>query len=136
MLSPPRKSKFRQQHQRARSWAGRFRDPITRLRILYAATDSLQIFTLNTPYGRYEVQGREMLKVRMRELAAVATLERIDKSQTYIDAAAKAVKKPVDLAVGFVSNPVGSVQQSMSGVGALFSRIGLASLMQAMVAII
>ena len=84
----------------------------------------LQIFTLNTPYGRYEVQGREMLKVRMRELAAVAVLERIDKSQTYVDAAAKAVKKPVDLAVGFVSNPVGSVQQSMSGVGELFSRIG------------
>jgi len=84
----------------------------------------LQIFELNTTYGRYQVQGRELLKVRLRELAAVAALGRMDKSQAYTDAAAKAAKKPLDLAVGLVANPVGTVQQSMSGVGALFSRIG------------
>ncbi len=84
----------------------------------------LQIFELNTTYGRYQVQGRELLKVRLRELAAVAALERMDKSKAYVDAAAKAAKKPVDLAVGLVTNPAGTVQQSMSGVGALFSRIG------------
>jgi hypothetical protein len=84
----------------------------------------LQIFEFNTTYGCYQVQGREMLKVRLRELAAVAVLERMDKSQAYVDAAAKAAKKPVDLAVGLVTNPVGTVQQSMSGVGALFSRVG------------
>ena len=84
----------------------------------------LQIFELNTNYGRYQVQGRELLKVRLRELAAVAALERMNKSEVYLDAAAKAAKKPVDLAVGLVTNPVGTVQQSMSGVGALFSRIG------------
>jgi hypothetical protein len=65
-----------------------------------------------------------MLKVRLRELAAVAVLERMDKSQAYVGAAAKAAKKPVDLAVGLVTNPVDTVQQSMSGVGAVFSRIG------------
>ena len=84
----------------------------------------LQIFELNTNYGRYQVQGREMLKARLRELAAVAALERMNKSQVYMEAAAKAAKKPVDLAVGLVTNPVGTVQQSMSGVGALFSRVG------------
>ena len=47
-----------------------------------------------------------------------------NKSQVYVEAAAKAAKKPVDLAVGLVTNPVGTVQQSMSGVGALFSRVG------------
>ena len=84
----------------------------------------LQIFELNTSYGRYQVQGRELLKVRLRELAAVTALEHMNKSQVYADAAAKAAKKPVDLAVGLVTNPVNTVQQSMSGVGALFSRIG------------
>jgi hypothetical protein len=84
----------------------------------------LQIFELNTNYGHYQVQGRELLKVRLRELAAVAALERMNKSQVYLNAAAKAAKKPVDLAVGLVTNPVGTVQQSMSGVGALFSRVG------------
>ena len=84
----------------------------------------LQIFSLNTTYGPYQVQGHEMLNVRLRELAAVAALEHMNKSQVYIDAAAKEAKKPVDLAVGLVTNPVGTVQQSMSGVGAVFSRIG------------
>jgi hypothetical protein len=84
----------------------------------------LQIYELNTNYGRYQVQGRELLKVRLRELAAVAALGRMDKSQAYIDAAAKAAKKPIDLAVGLVTNPVNTLQQSMSGVGAFFSRVG------------
>jgi len=84
----------------------------------------LLIFELNTNYGRYQVQGREMLKVRLRELAAVEALGRMDKSQAYVDAAAKAAEKPVDLAVGLVTNPANTVQQSMSGVGAFFSRIG------------
>ena len=84
----------------------------------------LQIFELNTTYGRYQVQGRELLKVRLHELAAVVTLGHMDKSQAYVDAAAKAAKKPIELAEGLVTNPVDTVQQSMSGVGALFSRIG------------
>ena len=62
--------------------------------------------------------------MRLRELAAVAALGRMDKSQAYIDAAAKAAKKPIDLAVGLVTNPVNTLQQSMSGVGAFFSRVG------------
>jgi hypothetical protein len=84
----------------------------------------LQIFELNTSYGRYQVQGRELLRVRLHELAAVAALERMNKSQVYVDAAAKAAKRPVDLAVGLVTNPVNTIQQSMSGVGGLLSRIG------------
>lgn len=65
-----------------------------------------------------------MLKVRLRELAAVTTLDHMKKSQVFANAAAKAAMKPVDLAVGLVTNPVGTVEQSISGVGALFSRIG------------
>jgi hypothetical protein len=84
----------------------------------------LYIFSLKTPDGRFQIEGRDMLNVRLRELGAITALERMDKSQAYVDAAAKAAKKPVDLAVGLVSNPIGTVQQSMSGVGALFSRIG------------
>ena len=84
----------------------------------------LQIFALNTNYGRYQVDGREMLKVRLRELAAVDALENMKKSGVFANAAAKAALKPVDLAVGIVTDPLGTVQQSISGVGAVFSRIG------------
>jgi hypothetical protein len=84
----------------------------------------LYIFSLNTAYGRYQVEGLYMLKARLRELGAVAALEQMNKSQAYLDAASKAAMKPVNLAVGLVTNPVATVEQSMSGVGALFGRIG------------
>jgi hypothetical protein len=84
----------------------------------------LYIFSLNTNYGRYQVEGLDLLKIRLHELGAVATLEKMNKSQAYMDAASKAAMKPVNLATGLVTNPVGTVEQSMSGVGALFSRIG------------
>jgi len=84
----------------------------------------LYIFSLNTTYGRYQVEGRDMLKIRLRELGALAALEKMNKSQAYLDAAEKAAMKPVNLAAGLVTNPVGTVEKSMSGVGALFSRIG------------
>ena len=84
----------------------------------------LYIFSLNTTYGRYQLEGRDMLKIRLRELGALAALEKMNKSQVYLDAAQKAAMKPVNLAAGLVTNPVGTVEKSMSGVGALFSRIG------------
>jgi hypothetical protein len=84
----------------------------------------LYIFSLNTTYGRYQIEGLDLLKLRLHELGAVAALEKMNKSQAYLDAASKAAMKPVNLAAGLVTNPVGTVEQSMSGVGALFSRIG------------
>ena len=87
----------------------------------------LYIFSLNTTYGRYQVEGRDMLGLRLRELGAIAALEKMNKSQVYLDAAAKAAMKPAKLAEGLVTNPIGTVEQGMSGVGALFSRIGSAA---------
>jgi hypothetical protein len=84
----------------------------------------LYIFSLNTTYGSYQIEGRDMLKTRLRELGAITALEQMNKSQAYIDAAEKAAMKPVNLAAGLVTNPLGTVEKSMSGVGELFSRIG------------
>jgi len=87
----------------------------------------LYLFSLNTPYGRFQVEGRDMLKKRLRELAAIVTLEQMNKSQVYANAAAKAAMKPVDLATGLVTNPAGTIEKSISGVGAMFSRFSSAA---------
>jgi hypothetical protein len=87
----------------------------------------LQVFTIRTAQGRHHVEGRDLLEVRLRELQALATLQQMSTSQTYLNAAAAAAKKPVDLAVGLVTNPVDTIERSMSGVGTLFSRIGAAA---------
>lgn len=84
----------------------------------------LQIFSLVTTYGRYQVEGRDMLKVRLRELGAVTALDQMDKSKVYLDAAGKAAMQPVNLATGLVTDPSGTVEKTVSGVGALFGRIG------------
>ncbi|WP_210208515.1 hypothetical protein, partial [Rhodoplanes roseus] len=87
----------------------------------------LQLFSLSTSYGQFQVEGRELLTVRLDELRAVALLEQMNKSQAFLDAARAAAMKPVDLAVGLIGNPVGTIEKGMSGVGALFSRIGSAA---------
>ena len=83
----------------------------------------VRIFTLVTKYGRFQVEGRDLLKERLREMAALATLEQTDKSKAYTDAAAKAAKSPVTFAKNLVNDPGGTMDQTVSGVGAFFNRV-------------
>lgn len=83
----------------------------------------LQVFSLTTPYGHYRVEGRDMLRVRINELAAVNTLEHMKRTQVFAQSAAKAAMRPVGLAVGLISDPAGTVDHTMTGVGNLFSRM-------------
>ena len=50
----------------------------------------LRFYTITTRYGRFEVHGRDMLKVRLQELSALTALERMDQSEVFLNAAAKA----------------------------------------------
>jgi hypothetical protein len=84
----------------------------------------LQVFTLATPYGRYQVEGRDMLELRLGELAAVTALEHMSKSQEFVQAAAKAAMRPVGVVTNMISNPGSNIESTMTGVGNLFSRLG------------
>jgi hypothetical protein len=83
----------------------------------------LQVFALTTPYGNYQVEGRDMLELRFKELAAVYALDHMSKSQEFVQAAAKAAARPLGVISNMVSNPGSNLQNTMTGVGSMFTRM-------------
>jgi len=84
----------------------------------------VEIFTLVTKYGRFTIQGRALLVRRLDELGAIVAIERMSKSKAFVKALATSAIAPARLAVETVKNPVKTVKQTVSGVGAFFDRLG------------
>ena len=83
----------------------------------------LRIYVLATPYGDITVMGDEMLRMRINELKALALLEKMSNSESFGKALAEAGLSPIKFAGGLIMNPVGTVQNTMSGVGNFFGRM-------------
>jgi uncharacterized protein YidB (DUF937 family) len=82
----------------------------------------LEVFVLVTDYGRFTVQGRALLDRRLGELRAIEAIGKISKSKAFGNALAESATAPVRLAADTVKNPVKTVKQTLSGVGAFFDR--------------
>ncbi len=83
----------------------------------------LRDYTIETPYGTLNVGGDEMLLMRVKELAALAALDQTANSREFADALVKAGLSPVEFAGSLVTNPVGTVKNTVTGVGKLFGGI-------------
>ena len=84
----------------------------------------LRIYVLTTPYGEVTVQGDEMLRMRLNELNALALLEKVSSSESFAKALTQAGLSPVIYTGRLIMNPVGTVQNTLSGVGGFFGRVG------------
>jgi hypothetical protein len=84
----------------------------------------VEVFTLVTKYGRFTIKGRALLVRRLDELRAIVAIERMSKSKAFAKALAASAIAPARLAVETVKNPVKTVKQTVSGVGAFFDRLG------------
>lgn len=83
----------------------------------------LRIYVLTTPYGEFRVQGDEMLRMRLNELHALALLEKVSSSESFAKALAEAGISPVVFAGHLITNPIGTVQNTLAGVGGFFGRV-------------
>jgi hypothetical protein len=83
----------------------------------------LRIYVLATPYGDITVQGDEMVRMRINELHALALLEKVSNSESFGKALAEAGLSPLKFAGGLIVNPVGTVQNTFTGVGNFFGRM-------------
>ena len=72
--------------------------------------------------GTYQVQGRELLLIRLSEIPALIELERTSKTEAFAKAAARTAVRPLQAAGKLVTNPVTSVSGLPGGVGRLFHR--------------
>ena len=84
----------------------------------------LRLYTLGTPYGDLSVHGDQMVKMRIVELRALRDLEKISGSESFGKALAEAGLSPLKYTGRLITNPAKTVQDTFSGIGNMFDRIG------------
>lgn len=90
-----------------------------------AASDGLmRIFTVDTPYGRFQFDGVEFTRMRLRELEAAAALETVSQSDAFVRSFGRAALAPIKLGADFIVNPVDTLGRSLTGVANMFDRVG------------
>ena len=81
-------------------------------------------FDVKTSYGKFTFDGVEFAKLRLHELDAVATLEKMSQSDAFAKAFGRAVFGPIKFGADLVSKPADTVERSFNGISNMFDRIG------------
>ena len=82
----------------------------------------MRLFTVETTYGEFRFDGVEFTKMRLRELDAAAALDKMSQSDRFMAALGKAAIAPVKFGADLITNPVETINRSMSGVANMFDR--------------
>jgi hypothetical protein len=82
----------------------------------------LNYYRIQSDYGDFEAQSTLMLRVRVREIAALATLDTVSKSGVFIKAAANAGVGQLRTIQQFATRPISTVVGIPAGIGRLFRR--------------
>lgn len=81
------------------------------------------IFTVNTSYGAFQVNGLRRMKDRAQELRALALLENMSRSEAFGEALLKAGLAPIRFGRDLVLDPFETVGNLLSGVGKMFDTV-------------
>jgi hypothetical protein len=81
-------------------------------------------YMIDSDFGVFEADGNTMLVRRVREIAAIAALREVSRSEQYKKALGAAVASPLLLAKGLVQNPVGTVTGVPQGLWKFMNRAG------------
>jgi hypothetical protein len=84
----------------------------------------LRIYRLTTPYGEFIVRGDDMMRMRANELTALAALEKVSNSKAFGDALVQAGLNPLKYTGKLITDPVNTVQDTLTGIGTMFERLG------------
>jgi hypothetical protein len=82
--------------------------------------NSQYVFRMHTIWGPLVVRGSDLLRVRAREIAATAMLERVSGPETATMSAVSTALKPVETAKDLITTPVQTVDDTVRGVGHIF----------------
>lgn len=81
-------------------------------------------YMIDSDYGAFEADGNIMLMRRVREVAAIARLSEVSRTDEFKSALGAAVKSPVGAVKGLIENPVGTVTGIPSGLFKFMNRTG------------
>ncbi len=82
------------------------------------------VFHLTTKWGPFTVKGSDLLRVRLREIAATAKLEEVNGAETAVESAGKTALRPLSTAKGLVTAPGQTIGDTFRGVGHIFGSAG------------
>ncbi len=83
-------------------------------------------FEVESDLGTFPALGTELLRIRVSEIPAIASLSEISQSGAFKDALAKSAAVPIDFAKSLATDPQGTVTNVAKGVGQLFGSAGRA----------
>ncbi len=86
--------------------------------------DYLAKFQIVSDFGTITAHGTEMLRVRVNEVAAIASLAKVSETKAFGEAAEKGAKGTVDFGKTLVNDPGKAVTNVATGIGSLFGRAG------------
>src|SRR5262245_26410179 len=95
-----------------------------KVRPLVRSDGVMRIFDVDTSYGKFAFAGVEFTKLRLHELDAVAALEKMSQSEAFGQAFGRAALGPIKFGADLITNPAGTVERSLSGIGNMFDRVG------------
>ncbi|MEG6507426.1 hypothetical protein V6C03_00400 [Methyloligella sp. 2.7D] len=78
--------------------------------------DYQYVFSLQTRWGRFEVQGTELLRLRAKEMAATAQLEKVSGEETTLEAASRTALRPLSTVRGLLTDPEETISNTVKGV--------------------
>jgi len=81
-------------------------------------------FKITSDVGTYEVEGRELLEVRLQEVQALVKLNEISQSDAFAKAVGQSAQNTAGAVVHVATNPVQTVEAVPQGVGRFFKGLG------------
>jgi hypothetical protein len=83
---------------------------------------AFNLYTLENRFGPLEARGRSALARRVKEVEAMAELERVSKTKVFTDAVVASAVAPVKVVASFAENPTETVKGVSGGVKRLWSK--------------
>jgi hypothetical protein len=80
-------------------------------------------FTIESTFGTLRPIGRNLVRIRVGEMPALASLEKMNKTQEFMTAAANAAVRPINAAAQMITAPVQTVEALPSALGRFFDRV-------------
>ena len=82
----------------------------------------MNTYVIESDYGEFEAQGMSLLKIRAREIGALAQLEELSKTEVFAKAALEAGLSPVNAIIDFSQHPIETITGIPGGIARMFSR--------------
>ncbi len=84
----------------------------------------MRIYVFTTPWGEFSAIGDGLMRQRQFELAALGQLQKVTESDSFNRALAEAGMSPIKFAGELIVNPLGTLGNTLSGIGSLFGQVG------------